>query len=184
MRRDGAANREKVLLAAEHVFAEKGAAASTDEVAQRAGVSIATVFRNFATKQDLIEATACRYLEKLTAQALALAESQDAGKAFASLMRSLAAAGPVKMTLLDLLPPHDDDGQGLSRPVTEAADAFRAALEGALHRAQAAGSARPDVTGDDVSLLLRALAYATDLSEGEALDRAVGIVLDGLGVPR
>lgn len=183
MRRDGAVNREKVLLAAEHVFAEKGAAASTDEVAQRAGVSIATVFRNFATKQDLIEATACRYLEKLTAEALKLTDSQDPGKAFASLMRTLAAAGPVKMTLLDLLPPHDD-GQGLSRPVTEAADAFRAALDNALHRAQAAGAARPEVTGDDVSLLLRALAYATDLSRGEALDRAVGIVLDGLGVPR
>lgn len=81
MRRDGAANREKVLLAAEHVFAEKGAAASTDEVAQRAGVSIATVFRNFATKQDLIEATACRYLEKLTAEALKLTDIQDPGKA-------------------------------------------------------------------------------------------------------
>jgi hypothetical protein len=88
------------------------------------------------------------------------------------------------MTLLDLLPPHYDYGEGLSPPVTEAADAFRAALGGALRRAQAAGAARPDVTGDDVSLLLRALAHATDLSEGEALDRAVGIVLDGLGVPR
>jgi AcrR family transcriptional regulator len=183
MRRDGAANREKVLLAAEHVFAEKGAAASTDEVAQRAGVSIATVFRNFATKQDLIEATAVRYLEKLTAEALQLTDSQDPGKAFASLMRTLAAAGPVKMTLLDLLPPHDD-GEGLSWPVTEAVDAFRTAVDDALHRAQAAGAARPEVTYDDVSLLLRALAYATDLSEGEALDRAVGVVLDGLGVPR
>ncbi|MFI6906180.1 TetR/AcrR family transcriptional regulator [Nonomuraea sp. NPDC050394] len=184
MRRDGAVNREKVLLAAERVFAEKGAAASTDEVAQRAGVSIATVFRNFATKQDLIEATACRYLEKLTAEALRPAHGQDPGKALAALMRTLAAAGPVKMTLMDLLPPHDDDGEGLSRPVVEAADAFRAALDGALRRAQAAGAARPDVTGDDISLLLRALAYATDLSEGEALDRAVGIVLDGLGIPR
>ncbi|MFD4632503.1 hypothetical protein ACFVYR_30125 [Streptomyces sp. NPDC058284] len=83
-----------------------------------------------------------------------------------------------------LLPPHDDDSQGLYRPVTETADAFRAALDGAPRCAQAIGAARPDVTGDDVSLLLRALAYATDLSEGEALDRAVGIVLDGLGVPR
>ncbi|OPC78008.1 TetR family transcriptional regulator [Embleya scabrispora] len=184
MRRDGAANREKVLQAAEHVFAEQGAAAATDEVARRAGVSIATVFRNFATKQDLIEATAVRYLEKLTAEALRLADSQDPGKAFASLMRTLAAAGPVKMTLMDLLPPHDDDGTGLSRPVTEAADAFRAALDGALRRAQAVGAARPGVTGDDVSLLLRALAHAADLGEEEAFDRAVGIVLDGLGVPR
>ncbi|MER6950960.1 helix-turn-helix domain-containing protein [Nonomuraea sp. NPDC000554] len=183
MRRDGAANKEKVLLAAEHVFAAKGAAASTEEVARQAGVSIATVFRHFPTKHALIEATAVRYLEKLTAEALRLADREDPGKAFASLVRTLAAAGPVKMTLLDLLPPHDD-GEGLSRPVTEAVDAFRAALDGALHRAQAVGAARPEVTGDDISLLLRALAHATDLGEGEALDRAVGIVLDGLGVPR
>ncbi|WP_224058200.1 hypothetical protein [Streptomyces kanamyceticus] len=108
----------------------------------------------------------------------------DHEEEYDSLMRTLAAAGPVKMTLMDLLPPHDGEGEVLSRPVTEAADAFRAALDGALHRAQAAGAARPEVTGDDVSLLLRALAYATDVSEGEALDRAVGIVLDGLGVPR
>ncbi|MFK0292500.1 TetR/AcrR family transcriptional regulator [Streptomyces sp. NPDC090442] len=172
------------MLAAEHVFAAKGAAASTEEVAQRAGVSIATVFRNFATKQDLIEATAVRCLEKLTAEALRLTDREEPGTALASMVRTFAAAGPVKMTLLDLLPPHGADGEGLSRPVAEAADVFHAAVEGTLRRAQAAGAARPEVTGDDISLLLRALAHATDLAEAEALDRAVRIVLDGLGVPR
>jgi AcrR family transcriptional regulator len=183
MRRDGAANREKVLRAAEQVFAENGAAASTDEVARRAGVSVATVFRNFATKQDLIEATAARHLEKLTAEAVRIADGPDAGRAFATLFRTLAMAGPVKMSLLDLLPPHEDDGTGLSPSVTEAADAFHAALDGALRRAQAAGAARPEVTGDDISFLLRALAHATRAGEGESLDRAVGVVLDGLRVP-
>lgn len=184
MRKDGAANREKVLLAAEQAFAAKGAAASTEDIAQRAGVSIATVFRHFPAKQDLIEATAVRYLGNLTTEALQQAEGKDPGEAFAAVVRVVAAAGPAKMILLDLLPPHTDDGEGLSQPVTEAVDAFRSALDGALHRAQAAGAARPEVTGDDLSLLLRALAHASDLGDEAALDRAVGFVLDGLGVPR
>lgn len=180
MRRDGAVNRERVLLAAEQVFAAKGAAASTDEVAREAQVSIATVFRHFPTKQDLIEATAVRYLDKLTAEARRLADDPDPGKAFASLMRTLVSTGSVKMTLLDLLPPHHD-GESLSQPVTEAVDAFRKAVTQSLERAQAAGAARPDATGDDVSVLLRALAHVA--TPGEATDRAVRIVLDGLGVP-
>ena len=61
MRRDGAANRERILLVAEHVFGTGGAAASIEEVARRAQVGVATVFRHFPTKQNPIEATAVRY---------------------------------------------------------------------------------------------------------------------------
>ncbi|MFE5161881.1 TetR/AcrR family transcriptional regulator [Streptomyces sp. NPDC056697] len=184
MRRDGAANRERVLLAAEQVFAASGAAGSTEEIARQAQVSIATVFRHFPTKQDLIEATAVRYLEKLTDEARRHAADTDPGRAFASLLRTLVSTGAIKMTLLDLLPPHSDDGEGLSQPVTTAVDAFRGALRSALERAQAAGAARPDATADDVSVLLRALAHVAAPGEGGGVDRAVGIVLDGLGVPR
>jgi len=184
MRRDGAANRERVLLAAEQVFGAKGAAASTEEIARQAEVSIATVFRHFPTKQDLIEATAVRHLDKLAAEARRLSDDADPGKAFASLMRTLVSTGATKMTLMDLLPPHGDDGDGLSQPVTTAADGFRDALGLALGRAQAVGAARPDTTVAEVSVLLRALAHVSTSDEGEAFDRAVGVVLDGLGVPR
>ncbi|MGW7578271.1 TetR/AcrR family transcriptional regulator [Streptomyces sp. NPDC054765] len=183
MRRDGAANRERVLLAAEQVFGAKGAAASTEEIARQAQVSIATVFRHFPTKQDLIEATAVRYLEKLADEARRLSDDTDPGKAFASLVRTLVSTGATKMTLMDLLPPHSHDGHGLSQPVTAAVDDFHGTVGLALARAQTAGAARPDTTVDEVSLLLRALAHVATPDQGEALDRAVGIVLDGLGVP-
>ena len=56
LRADARRNRAKILDAAGEVFAERGAAASTEEVAARAGVAIGTVFRHFPTKQDLLGA--------------------------------------------------------------------------------------------------------------------------------
>jgi AcrR family transcriptional regulator len=43
----------KLLEAAQSVFLEKGAAATTEEVARRAGISQASIFKRFKTKQEL-----------------------------------------------------------------------------------------------------------------------------------
>lgn len=139
------------------------------------------MFRHFPTKQDLIEATAVRYLEKLENETRRLADEADPGQAFASLVRVLVSTGPTKLTLLSLLPA---DGHGPTEPVDAAAQSFLAAIRLVLERAQAAGAARPDATVEDVSMLVRALAHVATPGEGEAVDRAVGIVLDGLGVHR
>ncbi|HVV20388.1 MAG TPA: helix-turn-helix domain-containing protein, partial [Pseudonocardiaceae bacterium] len=56
LRADAQRNRARILNAAESVFAELGASASTEEVAARAGVAIGTVFRHFPTKRDLLAA--------------------------------------------------------------------------------------------------------------------------------
>ncbi|AHH99867.1 TetR/AcrR family transcriptional regulator [Kutzneria viridogrisea] len=178
MRRDGAENRERILLAAEHVFGTGGAAASTEEIARQAKVGVATVFRHFPTKQDLIEATAVRYLQKLEEQLRLLIDEADPGRAFVSLVQTLVSTGATKMTLLNLL---HTDGQGLSEPVTAAVHTFYDAIQQVLERAQAAGAARPDATVQDVSVLVRALAHVVPLVADAAVDRAVKIVLDGLG---
>jgi AcrR family transcriptional regulator len=56
MRADAARNRERVLAAAAAVFAERGVDGSLPQVAARAGVGVATIYRSFPTKVDLIEA--------------------------------------------------------------------------------------------------------------------------------
>ncbi len=181
MRRDGAANRERILLAAEHVFGADGAAASTEEIARRAEVGIATVFRHFPTKQDLIEATAVRYLGKLETQARRLTDEDDPEQAFTSLLRTLVSTGATKMTLLHLLPTADHER---TEPVSVALKGFHDAVRLVLERAQAAEAARPDATLADVFTLARALALVSAPGYGEAVDRAVEIVLDGLSVQR
>src|SRR5215213_7024608 len=47
---DARRNRERLLEAAEDVFAAEGTSASTEEIARRAGVGIGTLFRHFPTK--------------------------------------------------------------------------------------------------------------------------------------
>jgi AcrR family transcriptional regulator len=56
LRSDAAANRQRLIDAAAAVFAERGTDAEMKEIAERAGVGIGTIYRNFATKEDLVEA--------------------------------------------------------------------------------------------------------------------------------
>ena len=56
LRRDAAANRERVLAAAAEVFDERGLGAGLEDVARRAGVGVATVYRRFPTRDALLEA--------------------------------------------------------------------------------------------------------------------------------
>ena len=68
VRADAARNRESLLAAAEQEFAERGLSASVADIARRAGVAKGTVFRHFATKEDLLEAVYERvYLGRLSA---------------------------------------------------------------------------------------------------------------------
>lgn len=53
-RADARANRQRIITAALAVLAERGAAAEIKEVAERAGVGVGTIYRNFATKDDLL----------------------------------------------------------------------------------------------------------------------------------
>ncbi len=56
LRRDAAANRERVLDAAAEVFHERGLGAGLEDVARRAGVGVGTVYRRFPTREALLEA--------------------------------------------------------------------------------------------------------------------------------
>jgi AcrR family transcriptional regulator len=51
---DAERNRELILDAARQLFVELGAAAPLDEIARRAGVGIATLYRRFPTREDLV----------------------------------------------------------------------------------------------------------------------------------
>lgn len=179
MRRDGIANRERILVAAEEVFGVGGASASTEEIARRAGVGVATVFRHFPAKQDLIEATVVRHLDHLKEMSGRLAAGSDAGRAFADLVRSLVSTGATKLTLVALLMA---DGRGLTEPVLAASRRFHDAVRLVLERAQAAGTARPDATVEEVFVLVRALAHVSDPEAEAVRDRALEIVLDGLAI--
>ena len=64
-RTDARRNRDKLLAAAIEVFAESGSDASLETVAKRAGVGIATLYRNFPTRNELIAAAYLNEVDQL-----------------------------------------------------------------------------------------------------------------------
>src|SRR5712664_2732243 len=81
-RADARRNRERVLAAAEAVFAESGVKTPVEEVARRAGVGVGTVCRNFPTKQALIEAVVGAMYESLIQEVEVARADPDPARAF------------------------------------------------------------------------------------------------------
>jgi AcrR family transcriptional regulator len=93
-RKDARRNRERVVRAALEVFGEHGLQATVPQVAERAGVGKATVYRSYPTKDDLVDAVVrhrYRQLEERTADALADPDPYRALRAYVlDLFESLA----------------------------------------------------------------------------------------------
>ncbi len=178
MRRSALANRERILAAADAVFGADGARGSTEDVAELAGVGIATVFRHFPTKEQLIEATLVRHFQRLDEQAIQLAGEFDPDQALRQLMATMIDTGATKLTLISLV---GERGE-IPPPVQAAAETLRATMDGILVGAKAAGAVHHDVTVDELFVLVRGLAQAAatlPLAPG-TLSGAIEIVYRGL----
>ena len=103
MRADAVKNRQRILEAAEEVFAVRGVAAPIDAVAERAGVGVGTLYRHFPNKEALFEAIVLTRLEELARTATAPPGPGDAGEAFFSYLREFAGKVSNKHDLIDAL---------------------------------------------------------------------------------
>ena len=177
LRADAARNRESLLAAAEAEFAERGLDASIADIARRAGVAKGTVFRHFATKEELIAAIVSGHFAALTAVARDLLDSADPGAALLEFLT--VAAEEVQQHDLTFL---QEISEG-DAAVTELRNELHAAIGSLVDRARAAGAVRPDVTGTDVFVLICAPVHAAGFLSDPAPGlwrRYLSIIFDGL----
>jgi AcrR family transcriptional regulator len=177
LRADARRNRARILAAAEEVFTEHGAAASTEEVAARAGVAVGTVFRHFPTKRDLLAAIMKELRQRLIDRAAALAADGDPATAFYDyvtfLVDSSADIGPVVGLLAEEGTEIEPGDQ-----IMALADAFGALLEAGRR----AGTVRADARLDEVMALVAATGHGA-VAGGWSDDlrrRTVALVKDAL----
>jgi AcrR family transcriptional regulator len=168
LRADARRNLERVLDAAEQVFAASGPAASIDEIARLAGVGHGTVFRRFPTKDDLMYAVVERHVAQMRAMAEEALAADDPGEAFFDFARRVAE--------LNMTTP------GLHRCVVHCGGKPGAAelekLVGKIvSRAQRVGAVRADVRPADVQLLVRSALTSAPPGQWR---RYLDVVLDGL----
>lgn len=152
LRADARRNRERILAAAEEVFARRGTSASTEEVATTAGVAIGTVFRHFPTKRDLLSAIVKELLDRLTAEVTVLA-SRDPRTALFDFFAGVVEQAAAKKSVVDLLA-----AGGIEVGVATPLATLRDAIGTLLTRAQEAGAVRAEVRLDEVMALLTATA--------------------------
>lgn len=178
LRADARRNVQKVLDAAEALFASEGLAVPIDTIAARAGVGVGTVYRHFPTKEVLFRAVVASHLEKLVAKAQELADSLQPMEALFTFMREVVKSAAKKRDL------HDQMARAGLCEIDVEAD-IKARLTQAfatlLARAQAAGEVRPDVTGEDVTGLLMG-ACLVGGGASEPSPAMLRVVFDGLRV--
>jgi AcrR family transcriptional regulator len=182
-RADALRNRERILTAAREMFVEFGADVPFDEVARRAGVGNATVYRNFPDRDALVREVVCWVLDRTSEMAeRALAESADP---FEALERFAHAAADERISALCPMVSSTFDQH---HPDLEAArERLERLVEEVMDRAKAAGRLRPDVGVGDlmvaVAQLSRPPAGTGALCVGRFLHRHLQLFLDGLRTP-
>lgn len=177
LRADARRNVDKVLRAAEEVFASEGLAVPIDEIARRAGVGVGTVYRHFPTKQALFQAVVIVRLKALVERAKELSEAADAGAALFTFVSELVEVAVKKRDLIDELAKEgmDDEVHAVSK------DDLQKAFEVLLQRAQAGGCVRDDICLADVTALVMGTCMVADRHSGpEATSRLIGVICDGL----
>lgn len=183
LRADAQTNRARILDAAAEVFGRGGESASTEEVARLAGVGIATVFRHFPTKAELLDAVLVRRFARLRERAERLAVSEDPGRALFDMFAEMVYDAPSKIAIAEALEAADS---GAGSQAEQASAELRQVVGVLLQRAQAAGAVRAHVQLPELYALLIGLSRAAVVAELDAdvQARALAVVFDGLATPR
>ena len=178
MRADARDNRARIMTAADEVFG-RSPSASTDDVAKLAGVGIATVFRHFPTKTELLEAVLTLRLERLRDRAIELADSNDPGEAFFGFFTQVVSESASKLAIAEALVAA---GSAAGADARNAGSGLREAFEALLTRAQDSGAVRTGAGFAEVyALLIGASRGATAVGlEQEVRDRMLSLIYDGL----
>src|SRR5436190_18361225 len=103
LRRDAQLNRERIVASARALFAREGVDSPVDEITRRAGVGMGTLYRHFATKDELIDAVLEDAFAELTELAQAAAAEPDAWAGFTGFLEQAIARHAANRGLRDIL---------------------------------------------------------------------------------
>ncbi len=176
VRADARRNEDAVLAAAKAVFATSGIDAPVREIAGKAGVGVATLYRRFPKRSDLVAAVFRREVDACAADAFLLASEMPPGEALESWLRRYAGFIATKRGLATAL--HSGDPGFDTLPAYFRAR-FEPALQSLLAAARAAGDVRADVDAFD---LLRAIGNLSGAQSADHGRRMVDLLIDGLKV--
>jgi AcrR family transcriptional regulator len=174
-RADARRNYDKVVAAAREAFAERGDATSLEEIARRAGVGIGTLYRNFPSRQALLEAVYVDEVESLCRSSAEFA-SLPPWDAFSAWAHRLVGYLATKQALAAELLEYLDRDAPLFRACRES---LVTAGQPILDRAQEAEVVRSDTGLWDIIQMIGGIARIP-AAEPDQVEHILTIALDGL----
>jgi AcrR family transcriptional regulator len=180
LRVDAERNRVRIVDAARVVFSEQGLDASMSEVARRAGVGAATLYRRFPAREDLIAAT---FADQMTVYADAIDQAladPDPWHGFCAYIEQVCAMQAADHGFTHVLTMTFPTARSLEAERTRAYQGFVELIS----RAKATGRLRPDFSDKDLVILLMANAgvvHATRDAAPDSWRRFVAYMLQAFG---
>ena len=176
LRADAERNRSRVIEAARCVFAEQGLDASTNEIARRSGVGVATLFRRFPTRDDLIAAAFADKMDDYNAAIDDALEDPDPWQGFCRYIERVCRMQADDRGFADVLTMTFPTAKALEEQRNRSAKL----LTHLLDKAKATGRLRQDFVHQDVPLVLMANAGVVTATRDAAPDawrRLVGYLI-------
>ncbi|TCK24877.1 TetR/AcrR family transcriptional regulator [Pseudonocardia endophytica] len=174
LRADAARNHRRIVEAAAEAFESDGPDVPLEEIARRAGLGVATLYRRFRTREALVRAV----VEELFAAEVEPTADVDTGDPWADLVGALSRALDViagRTVILKL-------ARDSAAYDVDTVHRYGRALGRLLDRARDAGVVRPELTVRDLSaVLIMAITIARHGDPGGAdRRRYLGLLTDGL----
>lgn len=183
LRADARRNRERILEAADVVFARDGLEASLDAVAAEAGVGVGTVYRRFPDRQVLIEELFESRIDRFVELAEECAALDDAWDGLVRFVTEASRMHGENIGLREMVL-----GPGAtSRMMDLPRQRLAPIVGGLIERAKEAGDLRQDFDVLDVPMIEIMLAKLNDLTGpvSPALwERMLTLVIDGMRAER
>lgn len=156
LRADAERNRKRLLEAAEALLSERGLDVGVAEIADRAGVGRGTLFRNFATKEDLIAAIVVERMREGIARGQELLDASDPGEALFEFLGAIVGGRQTDRALFDAVGDTFLSHEGIRAAYSELVETLGALLQ----RAQEAGAVRRDIGPVDLLMMIKGVCVA------------------------
>ncbi|MGV0741704.1 TetR/AcrR family transcriptional regulator [Mycolicibacterium sp. XJ870] len=179
LRKDAERNRQRVLDAARELFAEKGLEATLNDVAHHANVGVGTVYRRFATKEELLDAIFEDGIDQVVALAESALQNEDSWNGFVWFVEQLCELTATDRGLREMVYSKAYGGCGVESSRLRLVPSISKLVE----RARDDGYLRPDVEHTDMPILGLLAGTVSEWAghvKPELWRRYVALLLEGM----
>lgn len=179
LRKDAERNRQRIQLAARELFALRGIEATLNDVAHHAGVGVGTVYRRFATKDELLEAIFEDSIDQIVELAKAALKIEHSWDAFAWFVEQVCELTATDRGLREMICSRAYGGYRVECVRLQLDPHISQIVE----RARDDGHLRPEVQSTDipvVNLLAGTVSEYAGHVAPELWRRYVALLLDGM----